>query len=227
MNAVERLTYYSSEQLPQERAYKVPETAPPADWPSQGEITFENVTMAYRPELPPVLKNISIQIRAGEKIGVVGRTGAGKSSIMQALFRMVELREGKICIDGRDIAPLGLSELRSKLAIIPQDPQLFSGTIRSNLDPVRSLCSHATVNTCSTWLTSSAVLQFSLHDDARLYDAMKRAYLIEDSESMESKEKLSLDQGPARFSLDTDIEDGGENLSVGQRSLVGSLAGPG
>jgi ATP-binding cassette subfamily C (CFTR/MRP) protein 1 len=88
-----------------------------------------------RPDLPAVLNGISFKIEAGEKIGVVGRTGAGKSSIMQALFRLVEPSEGLIWIDGVNILEIGLKDLRSKLAIIPQDPVLFSGTVRSNLDP--------------------------------------------------------------------------------------------
>jgi ABC-type multidrug transport system fused ATPase/permease subunit len=90
---------------------------------------------SYRPDLPEVLRGVSCTIRPGEKIGVCGRTGAGKSSLMVALFRLVELAGGRIDIDGLDISTLGLHALRSRLSIIPQDPVLFSGTVRYNLDP--------------------------------------------------------------------------------------------
>ncbi|KAF9374646.1 hypothetical protein CPB97_011989, partial [Podila verticillata] len=96
---------------------------------------IRNLEMRYRPELPSVLHDLSLDIQGGEKSGVVGRTGAGKSSIMMALFRLVEPTKGTIEIDGVDVSKIGLFDLRTRLAIIPQDPILFSGTIRSNLDP--------------------------------------------------------------------------------------------
>ncbi|KAJ3317330.1 hypothetical protein HDV06_001706 [Boothiomyces sp. JEL0866] len=104
-------------------------------WPSFGAISVRNVTMAYpsRPDLP-VLKNISFEIKAGEKVGIIGRTGSGKSSLMTALFRIVELSAGSISIDGVDIATIGLEALRKSIQIIPQEPVLFTGTIRDNLD---------------------------------------------------------------------------------------------
>jgi ATP-binding cassette subfamily C (CFTR/MRP) protein 1 len=104
-------------------------------WMDQGKIELRDVWMRYRANLEPVLRGVSLSINAGEKIGVVGRTGAGKSSLINALFRLVEVEQGTISIDGVDISQLGLAQLRSQLAIIPQDPVLFSGTIRSNLDP--------------------------------------------------------------------------------------------
>ena len=91
--------------------------------------------MRYRAGLPLVLKGLSMHVKGGERIGVVGRTGAGKSSIMSTVFRLIELSGGSITIDGVNIATIGLHDLRSRLAIIPQDPTLFRGTIRSNLDP--------------------------------------------------------------------------------------------
>ena len=92
--------------------------------------------LSYRPELPDVLREMSVTIRPGEKVGIVGRTGAGKSSLLVALFRIVELKAGSISIDGVDISSVPLETLRSRLSIIPQDPVLFSGTLRHNLDPL-------------------------------------------------------------------------------------------
>jgi len=104
-------------------------------WPEEGAISINNLSMRYRPGLPLVLKDISAVIKPREKIGIVGRTGAGKSSLVLALFRIFEPTNGYIEIDGENIMQMGLHELRKKLAIIPQDPILFFGTIRSNLDP--------------------------------------------------------------------------------------------
>lgn len=105
------------------------------DWPGEGSICAEKVTMRYRPETPLVLKGVSFDIKGGEKVGLVGRTGSGKSSLFLVLFRMVEPEAGRILIDGVDTKTIGLHLLRSKLSIIPQDPFMFSGTVRHNLDP--------------------------------------------------------------------------------------------
>ncbi|GJJ74211.1 ATP-binding cassette, subfamily C (CFTR/MRP), member 1 [Entomortierella parvispora] len=134
MNAVERLYHYA-ENLEQEADAVIPDNRPTENWPTQGSISIRNLEMRYRPDLPTVLHDLSLDIRGGEKIGVVGRTGAGKSSIMMALFRLVEPSKGTMEIDGMDICKMGLFDLRTRLAIIPQDPVLFSGTIRTNLDP--------------------------------------------------------------------------------------------
>uniref|UniRef100_A0A7N8YNN6 ATP-binding cassette, sub-family C (CFTR/MRP), member 10 n=1 Tax=Mastacembelus armatus TaxID=205130 RepID=A0A7N8YNN6_9TELE len=103
--------------------------------PAQGWLEFRSVVLAYRDGLPNALDGVSLVVRAGEKVGIVGRTGSGKSTLFLALFRMVELSQGRILLDGMDISTVGLAQLRSRLAIIPQDPFLFSGTIRENLDP--------------------------------------------------------------------------------------------
>ncbi|XP_048452696.1 ATP-binding cassette sub-family C member 10-like [Rhincodon typus] len=99
-------------------------------------IVFKNVVLIYREGLPNALDGISLKINAGEKVGIVGRTGSGKSTLFLALFRMVELNEGQILIDNIDIKTASLLDIRSKLAVIPQDPFLFSGTVRENLDPL-------------------------------------------------------------------------------------------
>jgi len=98
----------------------VPSNRPPPAWPSAGALVFDNVTVTYREGLPPVLSGVSLDIRPGEKIGVVGRTGAGKSSLMLALFRIMEPSTGRVLLDGIDITTIGLDDLRSRLAIIPQ-----------------------------------------------------------------------------------------------------------
>ncbi|KAN0023381.1 hypothetical protein ACTFIU_011551 [Dictyostelium citrinum] len=133
MNSVERITHYI--RGPVEALQIVEDHRPAPDWPPHGAITFDNLVMRYREGLDPVLKGISCEIKAKEKIGIVGRTGAGKSSIVLALFRLIEASEGAILIDGENIAKFGLKDLRRNLAIIPQDPVLFSGTLRENIDP--------------------------------------------------------------------------------------------
>ncbi|KAL6256406.1 hypothetical protein P5V15_012519 [Pogonomyrmex californicus] len=132
--SVERISYYLKT-LQKEGASKPVAFKPADDWPSRGKIEFKGVQMRYRKELPLILIDISFSIKPGEKIGIVGRTASGKSSLIVALFRLVEICEGVINIDDIDISKLELDVLRSKLSIIPQDPVLFSGTIRSNLDP--------------------------------------------------------------------------------------------
>uniref|UniRef100_A0A673BTL2 ATP-binding cassette sub-family C member 5 n=1 Tax=Sphaeramia orbicularis TaxID=375764 RepID=A0A673BTL2_9TELE len=133
--SVERINHYIK-CLESEAPRQSPEaTAPAPSWPQHGKITFQNVEMRYRDDLPLVLKKLSFTILPEETIGIVGRTGSGKSSLGVALFRLVELTGGSIIIDGINIAQIGLDDLRSKLAIIPQEPVLFIGTVRSNLDP--------------------------------------------------------------------------------------------
>uniref|UniRef100_A0A7N6FGZ0 Uncharacterized protein n=1 Tax=Anabas testudineus TaxID=64144 RepID=A0A7N6FGZ0_ANATE len=132
--SVERINHYIK--VKSEAPRQSPEAAAPApSWPQQGKITFQDVEMCYRDHLPLVLKNLSFTIMPEETIGIVGRTGSGKSSLAVALFRLVELTGGSVIIDGINIAQIGLDDLRSKLAIIPQEPVLFIGTVRTNLDP--------------------------------------------------------------------------------------------
>jgi ABC-type multidrug transport system fused ATPase/permease subunit len=135
MTAVERVLDYCA--LDQEPPARVPHNLqPPTNWPAHGQIVFDNVSMRHSTETdsPIGLRHISMTIRAGEKVGIVGRTGAGKSSLIQTLFRMGTLVHGQIKIDGIDIASIGLDDVRSRISIIPQDPVLFTGTMRDNLD---------------------------------------------------------------------------------------------
>lgn len=195
MNSVERLSHYAFE-LPQEAPYEIEDAKPRTTWPEKGEIEFSNVSLAYRPGLPLVLKNLSLSVRAGEKVGICGRTGAGKSSIMTALYRLSELSEGVITIDGVDISHLGLQDLRSKLSIIPQDPVLFKGKIRQNLDP------------------------FGESSDLELWDAMRRAGLIEENQLATVKKQTKVDGDLHKFHLDQNVEDDGANFSLGEKQLI-------
>ncbi|KAK1162182.1 canalicular multispecific organic anion transporter 2-like isoform X1 [Acipenser oxyrinchus oxyrinchus] len=131
--AVERVKEYSETET--EAPWIVPDKRPPEDWPTQGKVEFSDYSVRYREGLGLVLKNLTLQVKGGEKIGIVGRTGAGKSSMTLCLFRILEAAAGEITIDGVKISEIGLHDLRSKLTIIPQDPVLFSGTLRMNLDP--------------------------------------------------------------------------------------------
>ncbi|XP_070536378.1 ATP-binding cassette sub-family C member 8-like [Ptychodera flava] len=131
MNAVERINYYTNVKREEYRGLY----EPPRDWPNEGSIEFKNVAVRYSGELEPVLQDLSIKFQSGQKIGICGRTGSGKSSLTLALFRMIDTFQGEISIDNVNIAYVPLLTLRSRLAIIPQDPVLFSGTIRYNLDP--------------------------------------------------------------------------------------------
>ncbi|CAK7266701.1 hypothetical protein SEPCBS119000_002165 [Sporothrix epigloea] len=128
-NAAERILEYIDIDTEPEGGRDVP-----AAWPTKGHIEVENLTVSYGPDLSPVLKELNFEVQPGERIGVVGRTGAGKSTLAAVFFRLLEAQEGSIRIDNIDISTLQLHQLRSRLAIIPQDPFLFSGTLRSNLD---------------------------------------------------------------------------------------------
>ena len=133
MNSVERVKEYV--EVEQEAKAIIDEARPAGNWPSQGAIQFMNYTTRYRPDLEPVLKDLTFSVQPGERVGIVGRTGAGKSSLALALFRGLEAVEGRIVIDDVDIALIGLQDLREAITIVPQDPTLFTGTVRSNLDP--------------------------------------------------------------------------------------------
>eukprot|EP00250_Pteridium_aquilinum_P005352 c15461_g1_i1 orf=573-5420(+) len=176
-NAVERVGTYI--ELPPEGELIIENSRPPPGWPSEGVIEYKDVVMRYRPSLPAVLVGLSAKIQPSEKVGIVGRTGAGKSSMINSLFRLVEIESGSILIDAHAIHKFGLSDLRKSLGIIPQTPVLFSGSIRFNLDP------------------------FNEHNDASIWEALERAHLKDairrnslglDAEVAESGENLSVGQ---------------------------------
>ncbi|KAK9710865.1 Transporter of the ATP-binding cassette (ABC) [Basidiobolus ranarum] len=153
MNSIERIQEYMT--IEQEPPAVIEGERPPQGWPAEGEIMVKNLVMQYSPEQPAVIRDISFHVKPAEKVGIVGRTGAGKSTLAVAFFRFLEPTSGSIIIDGVDIGKLGVQDLRSNLTIIPQDPVLFTGTIRSNLDPF---------NGCT---------------DDELWMALKRVHIIE------------------------------------------------
>ncbi|CAJ1076635.1 multidrug resistance-associated protein 1 [Xyrichtys novacula] len=134
--AVEKVKEYRDTE--KEAEWKLESSSLPPGWPTQGCIDIRGFSLRYRHDLDPAICNININIQGGEKVGIVGRTGAGKSSLTLGLFRIIEAAGGQILIDGVDISKLGLHELRSRITIIPQDPVLFSGSLRMNLDPFNS-----------------------------------------------------------------------------------------
>lgn len=131
--SIERIHQYCH--IPSE-APQIIEPRPPSSWPEEGTIELIDLKVRYKESLPVVLHGVSCKFPGGKKIGIVGRTGSGKSTLIQALFRLLEPEGGKIIIDNIDISTVGLHDLRSRLSIIPQDPTLFEGTIRDNLDPL-------------------------------------------------------------------------------------------
>ncbi|CAL9770494.1 unnamed protein product [Musa acuminata subsp. burmannicoides] len=132
--SVERLNQYMH--VSSEAPEIVRGNRPPSDWPAIGRVELRDLKIRYRPEAPLVLRGISCTFEGGNKIGIVGRTGSGKTTLIGALFRLVEPAGGRITIDALDIATIGLHDLRSRLGIIPQDPTLFHGSVRYNLDPL-------------------------------------------------------------------------------------------
>lgn len=129
MTSVERIVQYADLDLEDS-----PDVNPPSNWPSNGHIQFKNMSLWYDKNSPPVLKNLNISIQPAWKVGIVGRTGAGKSSLISALFRLSKI-DGAIIVDGIDTKTISLDSLRTNISIIPQDPVLFSESIRYNLDP--------------------------------------------------------------------------------------------
>ncbi|KAF5021218.1 hypothetical protein F66182_6737 [Fusarium sp. NRRL 66182] len=205
MNSMERIKEYLDEK--QEAEAIIEDNRPPHNWPRTGAVEFVDYTTSYRKELNPVLHNISLKIEPQEKVGIVGRTGAGKSSLALAIFRALEADKGKILIDGLEIGQIGLQDLRENITIVPQDPTLFHGTIRTNLDP------------------------FDQYTDEQIFGALRRVQLIgpddpttvptTPTQTPSSPNSSAVKANKNIFlNLQSSVAASGTNLSQGQRQLL-------
>ncbi|KAI1889792.1 hypothetical protein AGOR_G00166580 [Albula goreensis] len=174
--SVERLQEYT-EGCVSEAPRKIKDANIPGGWPQKGAITFQNYQMRYRENTPIVLNGLNLKIAAKEKLGIVGRTGSGKSSLIAALFRLVEPAGGKIFIDNVDTSLIGLEDLRSNLSVIPQDPVLFIGSVRYNLDP------------------------FDDHSDEEIWQALERTYMKESISNLPEKLDSAVVENGENFSV--------------------------
>ncbi|KAH6564572.1 hypothetical protein BASA50_004382 [Batrachochytrium salamandrivorans] len=242
MNAVERIDEYLN--IEQDAAAVVDDYRPADQWPEQGCIEFKELCIRYSPEQPLVLDKVTFTVGAFEKVGIVGRTGAGKSTLSLAMFRIVPHDSGTILIDGMDIGKMGLWDLRSRLTIIPQDPVLFSGTVRSNLDPfdkhddaalwtalkrVHFLESMQTrpghsngVNDqlANVSIDSSATLGHLFSDQNRSGDTSPSPTVIDEGLSHAQAEHNTITASSKGFSLELPVQENGTNFSQGQRQLL-------
>ncbi|XP_037610524.1 canalicular multispecific organic anion transporter 2 isoform X1 [Sebastes umbrosus] len=173
--AVERVKEYSETKT--EAPWEVEDKKPPPEWPTEGNVEFHDYSVRYREGLDLVLKNLTLSVKGGEKVGIVGRTGAGKSSMTLCLFRLLEAASGEITIDEVKISELGLHDLRSKLTIIPQEPVLFSGTLKMNLDP------------------------FEKYSDEELWRALEHSHLHKFVSNQAAKLELECSEGGENLSV--------------------------
>ena len=199
-NAVERLLEYQGDDFPTEAPSEMLSdsalvggtkgSAEGKSWPLHGEIKLINYSMRYREKLPLVLRNLNATVPAGSRVGICGRTGSGKSSLFSAIFRLVEPAEGSIEIDGQDITSLGLKTLRSKIAIIPQDPVLFVGNVRDNLDP------------------------FGTYSDAEIWEVLRLCNMFD------VLQRRGVGESSTEVKLMAPVSEGGSNFSQGERQLM-------
>ena len=229
MNSVERVKEYI--EVEQEAKPIIDEARPAGNWPCQGAIQFMNYTTRYRPDLEPVLKDLTFSVQPGERVGIVGRTGAGKSSLALALFRGLEAVEGKIVIDDVDIALIGLQDLREAITIVPQDPTLFTGTVRSNLDPFGLFTDEEIFATLrrvqlvgspvSATESSSVTLVVSDLTTPPESPPNSENHSDDDGENDLSKRMTNTRENSNIFTdLSSSIAESGSNLSQGQRQLL-------
>ncbi|KAL2809098.1 P-loop containing nucleoside triphosphate hydrolase protein [Aspergillus granulosus] len=188
-NATERIVEYTKLEKEPQTGIEVP-----AVWPTNGELEVTDLTVAYAPDLPPVLRGLNFTLRQGERVGVVGRTGAGKSSLAMTLLRCLDIRSGTIHIDGIDISKVRLHDLRSRVGMISQDPIVFAGPVREVLDP------------------------FTQYDDSELVDALEKVALTAPNQSTPTDTPEN--SSPSIIPLSFPIAESGRNLSQGQRQLL-------
>lgn len=233
MNAVERVKEYLD--VEQEAPPIVEDNRPPSNWPDKGSVEFDGYSTRYRSDFDYVLKRITFKIQPGEKVGVVGRTGAGKSSLALALFRALEAEEGKILVDDVDIGRIGLQDLRENIVMVPQDPTLFTGTIRSNLDPF-GLFTDEEIFTAlrKVQLVGSAVGSAApSRPETPVKGSRRGSPVLPHKQSPTSKSSTTLADSPTSATpttalenknifrnLNSTVAESGTNLSQGQRQLL-------